>query len=75
MRVVTMKKELVYATRSKLLQKMEVLETKLDDLRKRLAEGKRVEISIRNMAIKYDSILKKVTDIESHYGIKMSEPY
>jgi hypothetical protein len=75
MRVVTMKKELVYATRSKLLKKMEVLETKLDDLRKRLAEGKRVEISIRNMAIKYDSILKKVTDIESHYGIRMSEPY
>jgi cell division septum initiation protein DivIVA len=70
-----MKKELVYATRSKLLKKMEVLETKLDDLRKRLAEGKRVEISIRNMAIKYDSILKKVTDIESHYGIRMSEPY
>jgi hypothetical protein len=70
-----MKKELVYATRSKLLQKMEVLETKLEDLRNRLAEGKRDEISIINLAIKHDSILKKITDIESHYGIRMSEPY
>lgn len=34
-----------------------------------------IETLIKEKAIEHDAILKQVTDIESQYGIKMSEPY
>lgn len=34
-----------------------------------------IETLIKEKAIEHDAILKKVTDIESQYGIKESEPY
>ena len=34
-----------------------------------------IETLIKEKAIEHDAILKKVTDIESQYGIKTSEPY
>ena len=34
-----------------------------------------IETLIKEKAIEHDAILKKVTDIESQYGIKASEPY
>ena len=34
-----------------------------------------IETLIKEKANEHDAILKKVTDIESQYGIKASEPY
>ena len=34
-----------------------------------------IETLVKQKAIEHDAILKKVTDIESQYGIKASEPY
>lgn len=34
-----------------------------------------IETLVKEKAIEHDAILKKVTDIESQYGIKASEPY
>jgi hypothetical protein len=34
-----------------------------------------IETLIKEKAIEHDAILKKVTDIESQYGINASEPY
>ncbi len=34
-----------------------------------------IETLIKEKAIEHDAILKQVTDIESQYGIKESEPY
>ena len=38
-------------------------------------EYREIETLVKQKAIEHDAILKKVTDIESQYGIKASEPY